>query len=66
MSRAIHYRARYKRRCRYCEKEFMSKKKNGEVCYAEPCQRQNERDRTRRRYQRRKEREEATNVSDQS
>ena len=67
MSRSIHYAAKYKRKCKYCGQEFMSKKKAGEVCYAEPCQRQNERDRARRRYLRSKERDdESTNASDQS
>lgn len=65
MSRARHYKAKYRRRCKFCLSMFMSKKQDGEVCYSDPCQRSKERERTQLRYQKKKKQQEAEDVSDQ-
>lgn len=50
MNRPTHYAEMYLRVCRYCGRNFMSKKADGEACYDGPCQRQKERDERRAKY----------------
>jgi hypothetical protein len=58
--RSRHYKAKHERICRYCGEEFMAKQPSVDVCYSPPCQRMKDRDSTRRKYLRLKQREAAS------